>query len=267
MLSGHLRELRQKFTDPIQYDIVAGDSSQSLNELIGAELTIRFTGTKCCIACGRKVNKLFQNGYCFPCVRALAECDLCIVKPHECHFANGTCRDPSFGLHQCMIPHFVYIAWSSGYKVGLTRKGRQFKRWMDQGATEAMVIAEVPTRRTAGELEVEIAQFMNDKTDWRKMLRGDSRPERAIEDVFRDVVERINPTFSDYILSGPQEVKRFQYPRLKGLEVNLKSMNLDKQPIITDTLKGIKGQYLLFDTGVLNVRKFSGYHVELECSG
>jgi hypothetical protein len=27
-------------------------------------------------------------------------------------------------------------------------------------------------------------------------------------------------------------------------------------------LHGIKGQYLLLDTGVINIRKFSGYEVE-----
>ena len=40
--------------------------------------------------------------------------------------------------------------------------------------------------------------------------------------------------------------------------------NFDKQARVEGRLMGIKGQYLLLDTGVLNIRKFGGYHVELE---
>jgi hypothetical protein len=41
------------------------------------------------------------------------------------------------------------------------------------------------------------------------------------------------------------------------------SFNLDKNPIVVGTLQGIKGQYWLLDSGVINIRKFSGYEVEL----
>src|SRR5579875_2619879 len=132
-------------------------------------MNLSFTGEKACIICGRKVKKLYQSGYCFPCVTTLAECDLCIVKPHECHFHKGTCRDESFAMTHCMIPHYVYLAFSSGFKVGLTRKGREFTRWIDQGASQAVLLAEVPTRKMAGEMEMAIAEHISDKTDWRKM--------------------------------------------------------------------------------------------------
>jgi hypothetical protein len=48
-----------------------------------------------------------------------------------------------------------------------------------------------------------------------------------------------------------------QYPE------KVKSLNFDKTPDITGTLQGIKGQYLILDTGVLNIRKFSAYHVSV----
>jgi hypothetical protein len=41
------------------------------------------------------------------------------------------------------------------------------------------------------------------------------------------------------------------------------SLNFDKTPIITGVLEGIKGQYLLLDSGVLNIRKFSSYHLTI----
>ena len=47
----------------------------------------------------------------------------------------------------------------------------------------------------------------------------------------------------------------------------MKSFNLDKTPEVGGTLQGIKGQYLIFDTGVINVRKYGGYHLTLISGG
>lgn len=263
MLAGDLRSLNQVLGDPVEYTLEFDNLVQPLNSWIGSQVQIVHTGVKRCVACGRKVNKLFQSGYCFPCVRSLAECDLCIVKPHECHFHLGTCRDEAWAQGHCMIPHYVYLAWSSGYKVGLTRKGRELKRWMDQGATLAMVIAEVPTRRIAGELEMEIAKHMADKTDWRKMLKEEVAPDVPLAEVVNGVVEKLDPAFHQYLLQDRGEPQTIRYPRTPDFAVNLKSMNLDKSSVVTGVLRGIKGQYLLFDEGVLNVKKFAGYHVEV----
>ena len=40
------------------------------------------------------------------------------------------------------------------------------------------------------------------------------------------------------------------------------SLDLEKAPI-TGILKAIKGQYLILDTGVINIRKFTGYKVNV----
>ncbi|MDN5369635.1 MAG: hypothetical protein PWP74_943, partial [Shewanella sp.] len=50
-----------------------------------------------------------------------------------------------------------------------------------------------------------------------------------------------------------------QYP------TKVNSLNFDKTATVTGTLQGIKGQYLLFDTGVINIRKFTGYEVAVHC--
>ena len=42
----------------------------------------------------------------------------------------------------------------------------------------------------------------------------------------------------------------------------VKSFNLDKQPLVEGVLKGIKGQYLILDTGVINIRKYTAYNVQ-----
>ena len=41
----------------------------------------------------------------------------------------------------------------------------------------------------------------------------------------------------------------------------VKSYNLDKDPEINDVLTGIKGQYLIFEKGVINIRKYTSYEV------
>jgi hypothetical protein len=45
--------------------------------------------------------------------------------------------------------------------------------------------------------------------------------------------------------------------------VKVKSHNFDKIAEVTGILQGIKGQYLIFDTGVINIRKFSSYEVDV----
>ena len=42
----------------------------------------------------------------------------------------------------------------------------------------------------------------------------------------------------------------------------VKSFNLDKAPLAEGELQGIKGQYLILDTGVINIRKYTGYNIE-----
>ena len=36
---------------------------------------------------------------------------------------------------------------------------------------------------------------------------------------------------------------------------------VSKEMVVKGTLEGIKGQYLILDQGVLNIRKFAGYEV------
>ncbi|QSO45765.1 DUF2797 domain-containing protein [Alicyclobacillus mengziensis] len=272
-LTGFLNELHNEAVTTedtrhrVEYAFSVGDEELSLSSLLGNSVEIRFTGQKSCIHCGRKVKKLYQNGYCFPCVTTLAECDLCIVKPHECHYHQGTCRDNSFADTHCMIPHYVYLADSSTVKVGLTRKGRQLKRWTDQGATSAVLFAQTPTRKTAGELEMHIAQYLPDKTDWRKMLRDTGEQDADLLAVRQQLMSMLDTAYAGFVLPDQGPVYRFEYPRLQGFEPNLKSLSLDKEPIVSGRLCAMKGQYLMFEHGVLNVKKHAGFHVEVSiCS-
>lgn len=264
-LEGFLSGLTHHVADPVSYQLQLGGEKLNLTDCMNRQISISFTGEKACISCGRKVKKLYQNGYCFPCVTTLAECDLCIVKPELCHFHLGTCRDEAYGLTHCMVPHYVYLAYSSGFKVGITRKGRELTRWIDQGATEAVLLAEVPIRKTAGEMEVEIAKNMADKTDWRKMLKNNGTPpETSILMIREQAIQRLADPFRDYVISGEPPVFHFVYPREAGFEVKTTSLSLDKEPLVEGELRGIKGQYLLFDRGVLNMKKHAGYRMQVQ---
>ena len=50
------------------------------------------------------------------------------------------------------------------------------------------------------------------------------------------------------------------YPVL-AYPAKVASFDLEKTPVVEGTLQGIKGQYLIFDTGVINIRKFTAYQL------
>ena len=114
----------------------AGDEllHHPLDSELGRQLTLEFSGTVSCVNCGRNSKRSFGSGYCYPCFRKLARCDLCMVSPDRCHHHLGTCREPQWGDEFCMQPHLVYLANTSGLKVGLTREGRRNR---DAGWTRA----------------------------------------------------------------------------------------------------------------------------------
>lgn len=256
---GFLSELKHEPSNPVQYYLMIGDRRIALNECIGSEIRLTFLDDRACTHCGRGVKKLYGGGYCYPCVTTLAETDLCIMKPHECHHHLGTCRDEEFAKTHCMIPHYVYLALSSNVKVGLTRKNRELTRWVDQGAIKAIPIAELPTRKMAGELEVAISEHIADKTDWRKMLKG------VVEDAdlfaVREQIKAIVPAEFQSYLFDVEELYEFTYPILESLE-KIKSITFDKETTIEGKLLGIKGQYLILDCGVVNIKKHAGYKIE-----
>lgn len=260
--TGTLKKMQTKWVDPttpIAYELRLNNISVPLNDRVGNKVKLIFTGKINCIACGRDIKKTFQQGYCFPCTQKLAETDLCIVKPELCHYHLGTCRDDAFAHKQCFIPHVVYLAVSSGAKVGITRAFQKFTRWADQGAAAAIDFAEVPSRRDAGFLEVALAKHIADKTNWRKLLTGDA-PQTDLLNLKHELTQKVPDEFKKF-LSANEEIYRLCYP-IEHYPVKINSYNFDKNPEISDILIGIKGQYLLFENGVINIRKYQGYEVE-----
>ena len=267
---GKLRKMRVEEGDPIQYTLPLGDESVAVNPLLGNTIVVRHTGDIHCVACGRKTAKSFNQGHCFPCFRRLASCDACIVRPERCHYHLGTCREPEWGQAHCLRPHVVYLANSSGVKVGITRATQVPTRWIDQGAAQALPIARVASRRLSGLMEVAFKEHVSDRTDWRRMLKGE--PEAVDLKATRDTLfaqcdETLSDLTDEYDQVDPEmiadaECRDFRYPVLE-YPAKVSAINLDKNPRAEGTLLGIKGQYLILDTGVLNVRKYGGYEIAL----
>jgi len=268
-MKGNLRKMLSENTNPVTYSLPVGDSVVGLNEFLGKKISLTYTGTINCIACGRKTNKSFNQGYCFPCLRSLAECDSCIVKPELCHFAEGTCRDEEWARSHCMQDHFVYLANSSGIKVGITRHTQIPTRWIDQGATQALPMFKVASRHVSGLLEVIIKNHVADKTDWRKMLKGDPEPVDLAakrDELFMECateISRLSDTLpKSSIEKLPDEsTTSIDYP-VTEFPTKVTSLNFDKTAEVAGKLLGIKGQYLILDIGVINIRKFGGYEIK-----
>lgn len=260
--TGLLQKMRTTWTTPdseVAYELRLDDKFIPLNPLVGSKVSLNFTGKLRCVACGRDVKKTFQQGYCFPCTQKLAETDLCIVKPELCHHHKGTCRDNDFAAKHCFITHVVYLAVSSGPKVGITRAHQKLTRWADQGAAAAIELALVPSRLDAGLVEVALAKHLPDKTNWRKLLTSDAPPE-DLRQLKTDLKNKIPDNYQTAI-SPNDEITRLKYP-IQEYPTKINSYNFDKNPVIADKLIGIKGQYLIFQNGVINVRKFQGYEIE-----
>ena len=256
----------------VQYALPVSGELVPLNPLVGQSIRLTYTGNIQCVACGRATKKSWSQGYCFPCTQRLAQCDMCIMKPEQCHFHLGTCREPEWGEQHCMQDHVIYLANSSGLKVGITRMKNVPSRWMDQGAIAALPILQVSTRRLSGLIEVEIAKHISDKTNWRKMLKNEVEPVDLIAKK-EELLERCAAQIEAITTMGIGEVQElpddnvytFQYPVIE-YPTKVTSFNFDKNPEVSGTLMGIKGQYLLLDTGVINIRKFGGYEVVFEFS-
>lgn len=263
MIKGIISKLVSKHNSTIEYSLPLSSDSLPMNDLIGKKIKISHTGNKFCVKTGKKIKKTFGQGYSWEAFTTAPECDQCIFKPELCHFSKGTCRDESWGEAHCMQPHIIYLSLTSNLKIGITRKTQIPTRWVDQGAVAAIRLCEVKNRLTSGKIEIEIAQKIGDKTNWRNMLKN-SYPDidllaekKKILTEFKALFEKHEVTILD------DEVFSFNYP-VEAYPEKVASLNLDKEPVIESTLMGIKGQYFIFETGVINMRKYQGYEVEIE---
>ena len=265
---GSLSKMAVRLGETAQYAFRLDETEVPVNPLLGKRVRLEFLGAIHCSHCGRKTKKSFSQGYCYPCFTMLAQCDSCIVSPEKCHFDAGTCREPEWGERFCMTDHVVYLANSSGVKVGITRASQIPTRWLDQGASQALPIFRVATRQQSGLVEDLLRTQVADKTNWRALLKGDAVPLDlpAIRDqLLESCAEGIAALQQRFGLQaiqpvGDAEVVEIRYP-VEAYPTKVASHDLEKTPVVEGILRGSKGQYLILDTGVINLRKYPAYQV------
>ena len=210
-----------------------------------------------------KDKKIFRQGFCYDCFYEIPQAGDWIMKPElsTAHLDKED-RDLEYEKRVQLQPHIVYLANSSNVKVGVTRKTQVPTRWIDQGAHEALEILEVPNRYLAGIAEVALKDHVADKTNWRTMLKNEIE-DVNLEETRNKLVEFLPEEVESYILKNNKETE-INFPVL-SYPTKLKSLNLQKKLDYSGVLKGVKGQYLIFeDNTVFNIRSNEGLYVRLE---
>ncbi|MCE3296413.1 MAG: hypothetical protein K0R65_2127 [Crocinitomicaceae bacterium] len=260
--SGLLRKMRVTHLDPVQYELELGETI-IMNELIGRKIRLNFSGEIICVCCGKKTKSSFNQGFCFSCFQNSPESSECIIRPELCRAHLNEGRDIEWELSNHNQPHVVYLAASDSVKVGVTRHTQMPARWIDQGASSAIIIAEVSNRYLAGMLEVELKNHFKDKTNWQRMLRNEIDDSIDLVEA-KWALEEVLPADIIQYFSEDDTIIHFNYP-VGEYPSKVKSMSFDKDKLIEGTLTGIKGQYLILDgMNVLNLRKHTAYQIDLE---
>jgi hypothetical protein len=234
-----------------------------MNPLIGKEISMHFTGQINCISCGKVTKRSFNQGFCYNCLQTAPEASESVVRPELSKSHFGIARDMAWAEKHDLIEHVVYFAVASELKIGVTRNHQIPTRWIDQGASFAIEIARTPNRHIAGVMEVFLKKHFTDRTNWQAMLKNEVAENIDLAEE-KGKVRQLLPLELQKYLTETNEVTSIEYP-VSEYPQKVKSLSFDKTRDISGVLKGIKGQYLIFENDtVLNIRKHNGYFLEIE---
>jgi hypothetical protein len=259
-----LKKMQTEISGEVQYYLDVEGNFLNLNQLLNKTVNLKFEGYQC-LCCGKE-KKIFRQGFCYECFYESAQSGDWIMKPElsKAHLGIED-RDLEYEREVQLKPHIVYLALSSNVKVGVTRKSQVPTRWIDQGANKAVEVVEVPNRYLAGITEVALKDFVSDKTSWQKMLKNDVSSEDLLT-TWNQIKQYVPEEAKPFIIENQTEVLELDYP-VDQYPKKIKSLNLEKTPEYSGVLKGVKGQYLIFEDGtVFNVRNSEGFKVELTVS-
>jgi hypothetical protein len=262
LASGTILKMRSEFADPVKYFLPVGETELPMNELIGQNIQLAFTGQINCISCGKRTKTSFGQGFCYNCLQTAPEASETVMRPELSKAHLGIARDMDWAREHDLIDHFVYLAVSGELKVGVTRHHQVPTRWIDQGADEAIILARTPNRHIAGVIEVYLKNFFSDKTNWRSMLQNKTDQKYNLPEEKENAFQLLPAELQQY-LHPDSPIWHIKYP-VANYPEKVSSVSFDKDPVISGILSGIKGQYLIFSDGrVLNIRKHNGYFLEI----
>jgi len=265
---GNIRKMWSEYKSPINYTLPLYNNLEKgeyldVNSLIGKDISIEFDGMINCVVTGRKVKKTYGEGMCFDAFRKSPLAVESIIRPElsQAHLGIAL-RDLEWEKKHDIQPHLVYLSLTSNVKVGVTRKTQMPYRWIDQGAVQALILAETPYRQAAGLLEVSLKEHVSDRTNWRKMLANEYDVSVNLLNEAKSLGKLVPEELKKFLIKDT-EVVNLNFPVLQYPK-KITSLKLDKSPLIQKKLVGIKGQYFLFDDDtVLNIRSHTGYKVYL----
>jgi len=260
MFNGALKKMITEFDNPVNYFLDIGNDFIVFNSIIDNNITIEFDGYSC-LSCGSS-QEIYRQGYCKKCFFDLPSTADWVMRPEmsKAHLDIEE-RDLDYEKKVQLQPHVLYLAYTSEIKVGVTRKSQVPTRWIDQGATKAIQIIELPNRYLAGISEVKLKEFYKDKTNWRKMLKNSFNDIDLVNEKLK-CLDQLPEEVKKYIKNDNQTLD-IVYP-LNKLPENPKSLNIVKTQKFSGKLKGIKGQYLIFENDtVFNVRSNEGIVVNI----
>lgn len=257
--TGNIIKMKSRFEkEYVEYFLPIGEDLVSMNELIGKRITLKYQNQINCIKCGKQTKTSFSQGFCYNCFLTAPEADPAIINPELDQSHLGISRDMDWARTYSLVPHNVYLAISSNVKIGVTRAEQVLTRWIDQGASYAIKLAETPYRQLAGQIEVFLKDYFADKTNWRNMLTN-KIPSNIDLIAEKDKAMQLLPDELKTHVISDNSVKKINYP-VMHYPSKIKSLNFEKDSSFSGTLTGIKGQYLMFDNNnVVNIRKYNGY--------
>ena len=257
-----LKKMHSVFNNPIEYFMDINGMQFKLNDYIGKNIRLEWQKKIICY-CGEEKKKVYRSGFCYNCYWTLPQASQSIFKPELCTAHLGIEeRDLEFEKKLQIADHYVYLANSSGLKVGITRATQVPTRWIDQGASQAIILALVPNRRFSGDIEVVLKEYVKDKTNWRKMLS--SEPDQLnLKEIKKDLITKVPNDYQKYIYND-DSITNIYFPVIK-YPLKIKSLKLEKTNLIEGTINGIKGQYIFLDNDrVFNVRAHEGFIVNID---
>jgi len=260
---GNIHKMHTELASPVKYFLPIGENKIDMNAVIGKEIKMNFAGQINCISCGKRTKTSFHQGFCYNCLQTAPQASESIIRPELSKAQFGIARDMEWAKKHDLVDHIVYLAVSSKVKVGVTRNHQIPTRWIDQGASSAIKLATTPNRHISGVIEVFLKNYFTDKTNWRAMLKNEVAENINLAEEKQKVIQLLPAELQKYI-DADNETTTIEYPVLQFPE-KIKSIGFDKTPTIEGILKGIKGQYLIFENDtVLNIRKHNGYFLQVE---
>lgn len=262
-LTTTLKKMTTELVDKnkVSYYLEAPEHFIHMNQLLGKKLSFDFEGYQC-LNCG-KHKKIYRQGFCYDCFYASPKAADWILKPElsKAHLGIED-RELAYEEQVQLQPHIVYLALSSNIKVGVTRKSQLPTRWIDQGASKAIEILETPNRYLAGIAEVALKEHISDKTSWQKMLKNEIA-EEDLHEVKEKLKGYLPEEVKPYLIENQHSEQNIEYPVL-NYPKSVKSLKIDRDLNYSGILKGIKGQYLLFeDDKVFSIRGNEGSMVKM----